>query len=816
MRSLRLGSGATAEQAKGLRARLRAAGPDEQRAAAAAAVLHESSQFGSGGTSEIVIRAVERKDLPWTVADAEWLLGRSVRRCDASERFTPGAGIYVEEYFRLALTAGRRFAGHEGFRPDVEHLVARIGDSCYLTHAAKVKLTLSISALLAAASDPTVPAALRHDADGFAPAAREILDANPAMVSAAVSACLDSYGTSVRPTARWRADARAAVSAHPGAAAMARELVGIALMVAERGVDPRVRIVFTDQSLHAARGAVWMLVGACPTADTARLVGEVAVRAGIGVGGSGGVAVCQGLATAAVAALASMATTAESTSAPVAAVAAALGRVRDQVANRTVRKAVDGALADVAQASGVTRGQLVERSVPTLDLRPDGTAERVVGSHVALLQLCGDATPKVSIRWRDASGQVTASVPADVRAHPEELADLRATASRARKLASQQRRRLEQLLAEEHSWSVAEWTDLYVGHPVVGWTARGLIWTSRAADGSCFSGLPRHDDGGWHLRAHDGSARRVDASERLLLWHPLLVDGQEIRRWRDHLLETGTPQPFRQAFRETYRRTPAEEQTRTHSNRFAGHILRYPQARALMLARDWNAKQLGSWDGGYNGEAVRTVADTGWRAHFHHDLVEDVGGPLGHASLCSSDRVRFERLEGDGRAARWVEQELDTVPPRVFTEVMRDVDLFVGVTTIATDPTWADGGVGRARAYWGTASVGALNASAEIRREALRRLLPRTRIADRARIEGPFLVVEGSVRTYRIHLGSGNVLMSPDDRYLCIVPDHTRRHPTLFLPFEQDDGLLDVILSKAFLLADDAAITDPVILEQFR
>lgn len=55
--------------------------------------------------------------------------------------------------------------------------------------------------------------------------------------------------------------------------------------------------------------------------------------------------------------------------------------------------------------------------------------------------------------------------------------------------------------------------------------------------------------------------------------------------------------------------------------------------------------------------------------------------------------------------------------------------------------------------------------------------------------------------------------MSPNDRYLCIV---AARHPSddrLFLPFE-DDPMLSLILSKAFLLADDRAITDPSIVRQ--
>ena len=70
--------------------------------------------------------------------------------------------------------------------------------------------------------------------------------------------------------------------------------------------------------------------------------------------------------------------------------------------------------------------------------------------------------------------------------------------------------------------------------------------------------------------------------------------------------------------------------------------------------------------------------------------------------------------------------------------------------------------------------------------------------------------MRGDRFTYRIHLGSANILIEPSGTYLCIVAGGTT--PSLFLPFEDDR--LALILSKAYLLADDARITDPSILRQ--
>ncbi len=195
-----------------------------------------------------------------------------------------------------------------------------------------------------------------------------------------------------------------------------------------------------------------------------------------------------------------------------------------------------------------------------------------------------------------------------------------------------------------------------------------------------------------------------------------------------------------------------------------------------------------------------------------------------------TDQVRFYRMDaaqvtahagggGYGPACRQETAEplpLNEIPQLVFSEVMRDVDLFVGVASVGNDPNWSDGGPeGRYRDYWQHYSFGDLSATAKTRQEVLERLLPRLKIARQCSLADKFLVVKGSLRTYKIHLGSGNILMEPNDQYLCIVPKQSAgvRSERVFLPFE-GDTTLSVILSKAFLLAEDTKIKDPSIVSQ--
>jgi hypothetical protein len=148
---------------------------------------------------------------------------------------------------------------------------------------------------------------------------------------------------------------------------------------------------------------------------------------------------------------------------------------------------------------------------------------------------------------------------------------------------------------------------------------------------------------------------------------------------------------------------------------------------------------------------------------------------------------------------------------------MRDVGTFVAVASIGSDPDWKRYRV--SASDWEKYAFGNLSQAAGDRREILQRILPTLKIANRCQLEDKFLVVRGDLRLYRIHIGSTNVLMEPGSRFLCIVPrlfeDDVSIKSKILLPFEGDRSLA-VILSKAFLLANDADITDELIREQIR
>ncbi|KUL30344.1 hypothetical protein ADL12_27255 [Streptomyces regalis] len=189
--------------------------------------------------------------------------------------------------------------------------------------------------------------------------------------------------------------------------------------------------------------------------------------------------------------------------------------------------------------------------------------------------------------------------------------------------------------AHPYGW----WRAELAGHPLARTLVRRLIWEIEVAPGEWLAVLPETDE---HLpNAPD------DASIRL--WHPLRSDPSAVRAWRDLLTERRIRQPLKQAFREIYLLTPAEQQTRVYSNRFAAHLVHYRRMFALFRARGWKSGRLGPWDDGDGDAAERALAAGEWQVRFFHTWYDWADGD---DELASTDQVRFvRRVDGAWREA---------------------------------------------------------------------------------------------------------------------------------------------------------------------
>lgn len=491
---------------------------------------------------------------------------------------------------------------------------------------------------------------------------------------------------------------------------------------------------------------------------------------------------------------------------------AQISRIKSRAKHASTRSTLEKALNLASEKTGMSAADLEELGVPTDGFQNVGECRVTFDEGTALLQITDRLG--VELSWLDRDGKSRKSIPTAISARaPTEIASLKRNERELKKLLPAHRDRLERLFLAQRAWPFAEFRKRYLDHPVIGSLARRIIWSFALGTGRA-SGI-WHRDG---LVDSDGrSIEGLADDTQVTIWHPQDASTGQVLAWREWLEEHEVRQPFKQAHREVYILTDAERETATYSNRFAAHVIRQHQFSALCQARGWRYKLQGAWDSANTPTLDLPAWDLCiefWVEPIHEGRPFHEREDVGHSGIylhTTTDQVRFVR-RGEMQSL-----PLEQVPPLVFSEVMRDVDLFVGVASVGNDPNWADGGPeGHFRDYWQSYAFGDLSATAQTRKAVLEKLIPRLKIAQRCTLADKCLVVRGDLRTYKIHLGSGNILMSPNDHYLCIVPGRSSTNKSsdnIYLPFE-GDNTLSIILSKAFLLADDKKITDPSITSQ--
>lgn len=626
---------------------------------------------------------------------------------------------------------------------------------------------------------------------------------------------------SANPTTKWKNAAAKLMEAIPDAEfrdRIARWFRRVDAGRTTKMLSPRWSPVDDAQRIHdmngnVLRGLLWL----CPArmnSDLLRAIRELAYSGYRKIRGLGPRAVKVGnAALAAIGAIGSVEAVGQ------------LAILKVRVKFGTAQKLIEKALVNTATLAGVPREELEEMAVPAYGLSEVGKRVEVLGDFRAELVIEGK---RVDLRWYKPDGKQQKSLPASVKQdYSEELKELKAAVKDVQSMLPAQSARIEDVYRHEKSWPIGDWRERYMEHPLVGSLARRLIWN--------VGGTPAIAPDGALIDVH-GKSVATSPEMRVTLWHPLNATVDDIAAWRSFIEVRQIVQPFKQAHREIYRLTDAERRTNTYSNRFAAHVVKQHQFNSLVAARGWTHRLRLMVDDSY---PPATIELPRWnlRAEFWVEGVGDAYGTdtteSGAFLYLSTDQVRFYRIDaaqntahaGGGRYETYGEDtpanhplSLEQIPEFVLSEVLRDVDLFVGVASVGNDPNWSDGGPGgRFREYWNNYSFGELSASARTRKEVLERLLPKLKVASRCELNDRWLIVRGDLRTYKIHLGSGNIMMEPDNQYLCIVAKQSATEPSskVFLPFE-GDNMMAVILSKAFMLADDKKITDPTILSQLK
>jgi Domain of unknown function (DUF4132) len=476
----------------------------------------------------------------------------------------------------------------------------------------------------------------------------------------------------------------------------------------------------------------------------------------------------------------------------------ALARIGRATSNGAVLKNLTRTLEEVSARHGMSAASLLERLTPDHGLDEHG--------QVTLQTEAGTWTLNLDDRHgATVNGPSDLPVPQEVA---ETLAELKATMSVVRQ-------RLEGLFAQRREWHADDFGDCYIRHPLTGWLARRLVWSFTPESGPPLTGFPGPD--GQTVRTTQGT-RAVPPDCVVSFVHPVLLspgDRGELRRLAGELSIT---QPLRQLWREIYELTAEERATGLWSGRYAGHVLRFNQCYGLARRRGWSGGFLsGAWDGGDSAIARRDYSSAGLRASWAIAQLDQLSTEVA-VDLCMTENVSFSPLGDSVRAP----VPLADVPPEIFSEAMRDLDLVVSVTTVANDPIWLEEYCGHPGldTYWERISAGGLDQLRVNRREVLTPFFEGEAVSRPYRLTDRELIVTGSLATYRIDLATANVQLQPTGKWLSF---DTRLGPfdgldlgVPGLPALDDDEILQRVLVRAAILADDERLASRKLLRQIR
>ncbi len=413
------------------------------------------------------------------------------------------------------------------------------------------------------------------------------------------------------------------------------------------------------------------------------------------------------------------------------------------------------------------RLQWAMEALATADLAK-GPVVAKVGTVAVQLAIDGDGLPEISVARGE---KALKSIPPEAKKN-EAVQELMERKTELRRSASPMRQSLELAMCRGDRFGAEELREL-MGNVLLRPMLERLVFV-----GEGVLGYPV--EGGKALRDQGGKLEPVKKGDSLRLAHPVdLLAGKAWDRWQRDCMAAERVQPFKQIFRELYVLTAQERSDKTFSRRYAGQQVNPRQTLALLGGRGWvTAPEAGVFRTDHDEKMVAWI-----------EFMEGFYTPAEVEGL-TLEKVRFARRG----ATEYL--DLASVPPRLLSETMRDVDLIVSV------------------AHRGGVDPEASASTVEMRASLLRDTLQLLKL-DNVELKGPHAIIRGVHAEYSVHLGSATTHMLPGGA-LFIVPVHSQHRGRIFLPFADEDPKTAEVLSKVLLLARDQEIKDPGILDQIR
>lgn len=274
-----------------------------------------------------------------------------------------------------------------------------------------------------------------------------------------------------------------------------------------------------------------------------------------------------------------------------------------------------------------------------------------------------------------------------------------------------------------------------------------------------------------------GNLLFLSPRENIFIVHPLHL--YKIGKWHEYqklLFERQIKQPFKQVFRELYVKLD-EELEKGESMMFSGYQIQPKKTVSTLRSRRWVAD--------YNSGLQKV--------YYKENIVACI---YAMADWFSPSDIEAPVLEYVAFLDRKTGKSLKIkdIPDRIYSEVMRDVDLAVSV------------------AYGGGVDPETSHSTIEMRRVIVECNLSLFQTKN-VRLKGNHAIIDGKRGQYTVHLGSG-VVHQMGNAMIFVVPVHSQHRGRVFLPFVDEDPKTAEIMSKILLFAEDDKIKDPKILSQ--
>ena len=351
----------------------------------------------------------------------------------------------------------------------------------------------------------------------------------------------------------------------------------------------------------------------------------------------------------------------------------------------------------------------------------------------------------------------------------EVFQDLKATVKELKEQKRRSRESMERAMMECTAFGLGELRNV-CDNPILAPMVLSLVWT----DG-INNGFLQKSAEGLVLIKPDGESITAN-SLRIAHPHDLKIAG-DWAGFMQLLYQKKLTQPFKQVFREYYPITDDELQERTISRRYAGHQVQPQRTVTLLKSRGWTVDY---------EEGLQKV-------FYKENLIARMFAMADWFSPADIEPPTLETVEFFDRTTK-ENVPLEKVPPILFSETMRDLDLVVSV------------------AHVGGVDPEASHSTVEMRVAIAAELAKLLKLSNVSWI-GSHAKIQGKLGSYSVHMGSG-VVHAEGVGMVSILPVHSQSRGRIFLPFADEDPKTAEIMSKILLLCEDSKIKDPTILRQ--